>query len=675
MTVGQCSIEKAELLARVTIVEKEDECSEIVKNIIALGQPIAVDCEGIQLPVLGLVQVKSADHKIYLFRTGINRRLFSDGGLKELLENPNLIKVMHASSVDCAAIYLENVKIRPLYDTCTAHRIIQYQKHGESLGSRMVGYNELCELYGVQANPVKDKMKGVMWQKESMFLSKPPLSEEVVFYSAADVESLLDLYHITSNMIETDFVHQFHDICESELIRSVDPGLVKLKQKMRVKVEDSNIFVYNMKDDVAKVDIYDILSKYDGYKKVLFSEKFKTAHILMPSREKAVMVHRMMRQVNPTDILGENFKSVLVSDLLPSELEGAEQHIKKYEDRLREDKFIIDFQLGQQIVDLLIEANVPIVVEFSTLPNGSVIEVFAGRYPSFKFSLSTDTITLGGIGNLMASPNVLKIVGRIDGNNVFSALRQVSALGFKPQNFFDVNTAYKVVNYLQFGQSIFKSQSVSFKDATQHLGINGNQLVESQLYVFLHLNQILPKEMLHFLKLKAQAEIEIGCNVDTAVAKNVRKQLRLSYENFCVHIQRLKGPADKLEDFIRNTMNKHRIKHKVILCNGNIALLELNSEVNPELRKSIGVLLSDSKTKGFHLKLYKIDLRDIPDGSHNVPAVNLKELDMLNAGNMDNLQTLGLFDLLGDHAHNSRNDTKPSPAVGDFSMINLEASR
>jgi hypothetical protein len=675
LTVRRCSMQKDELLAKVTIVDNEDQCAVICKKIIALGQPIAMDCEGIQLPVLGLLQVKSADNKIYLFRTGINRKLFSDGGLKELLENPDLTKVMHASSIDCSAIYRENVKMRPLYDTCTAHRIIQYQKLGRSLGSRTVGYNELCEIYGVKGNPMKEKIKSVMWQKESMFLSNRPLSEEVVYYSAADVESLLDLYHITSNMIETDFMQLFQDICECELIRPIDPELVRMKQKMRVKVEDSNIFVYNLKDDVAKVDIHNLLSKYDGYKKVLFSEKFKTVHILMPSREKAAMVHQMIRQVNPTDILGENFHSVLVKDLLPSEVVGAEQHIKKYENKLLEDNFIVDLQLGQQIVSLLIQAKVPIVVEFSILPNGSFIEVFAGCYPSFKFSLSTETITLGGIGDLMASTDVIKIVGRIDTNNAYSALKQVSALGYKPQNFFDVNTSYKVVDYLQFGQSMFKSPSLSLNDATQHLGIHGSQLVENQLYAFLHLNRILPEEMLHFLKMKAQAEVEIAGNVDTALAKNVRKQLRKSYETFCVHIQCLEGPADKLEEFIKDTMRKHSIKHKVILCDGNIALLDLNSDVNPEFRKGISVLSSNSKANGFDLKLDKIDFWEIANNgrSHTVPEVNLKELDMLNAGKMDTLQTLGLFKILADNAkHNSSsgNNTKPSAPV-ETSNINL----
>jgi len=123
-------------MTRVKVIKDEYESADIVKSILSLGQPIGVDCEGVQLPTLGLVQVKAQDNQIYLFRTGINAKLFIQGGLKELLENQNIVKVMHAAAGDCLGIYKENVNMWPLYDTSIAHKIINYQNGGFPLGSK-----------------------------------------------------------------------------------------------------------------------------------------------------------------------------------------------------------------------------------------------------------------------------------------------------------------------------------------------------------------------------------------------------------------------------------------------------------------------------------------------------------------------------------------------------------
>ena len=42
--------------------------------------------------------------------------------------------------------------------------------------------------------------------REHLFLKPGPLPKDIVLYSAWDVEPLLDIYHITSSIIEPDFV-------------------------------------------------------------------------------------------------------------------------------------------------------------------------------------------------------------------------------------------------------------------------------------------------------------------------------------------------------------------------------------------------------------------------------------------------------------------------------------
>ena len=136
--VRTCSTIKDEIMSRVKIVENEVDSAEIVERIFRARMPIGVDMEGIQLPKLGLVQVKAPDKNIYLFRTGINPNLFQQGGLKRLLEDRRIVKIIHASAGDCIAIYKEKVRLWPLYDTCIAHRIINHQNFGHSMGLKWV---------------------------------------------------------------------------------------------------------------------------------------------------------------------------------------------------------------------------------------------------------------------------------------------------------------------------------------------------------------------------------------------------------------------------------------------------------------------------------------------------------------------------------------------------------
>lgn len=49
--------------------------------------------EGVQAARLGLVQIKSSEGQIYLVRTGINSRLYDRGRLRDLLEEPTVLKV------------------------------------------------------------------------------------------------------------------------------------------------------------------------------------------------------------------------------------------------------------------------------------------------------------------------------------------------------------------------------------------------------------------------------------------------------------------------------------------------------------------------------------------------------------------------------------------------------
>ena len=80
--------------------------------------------------VVGLVQVKTTEGTIYLFRTGRNDRLMVQGRLGELLESNSILKIMHACCGDILSVYKENVAMWKVYDTALAYNMVMYQKEG-----------------------------------------------------------------------------------------------------------------------------------------------------------------------------------------------------------------------------------------------------------------------------------------------------------------------------------------------------------------------------------------------------------------------------------------------------------------------------------------------------------------------------------------------------------------
>ena len=49
-----------------------------------------------------------------------------------------------------------------------------------------------------------------MWKRESIFSDPSPLPDDIVYYSAWDVEPLLDIHQILASMMEPDFLPLFN---------------------------------------------------------------------------------------------------------------------------------------------------------------------------------------------------------------------------------------------------------------------------------------------------------------------------------------------------------------------------------------------------------------------------------------------------------------------------------
>ncbi len=61
------------------------------------------------------------------------------------------LQVMHGARSDCQALYKTGIKLTHVFDTCMAHKVIQYQNNGEPMiNAKDISFNNVCAHYGVQ---------------------------------------------------------------------------------------------------------------------------------------------------------------------------------------------------------------------------------------------------------------------------------------------------------------------------------------------------------------------------------------------------------------------------------------------------------------------------------------------------------------------------------------------
>jgi len=161
-------------------------CQQIVKEILEKEEAIGLDTEGVNLGFkkngrLTLVQVSTADGKIYIFDVLINPDLMTcDGGLRDLLQADNIIKVIHDYRMDTRQLSNEfGIIVNPLslHDTQRAHS-----------KSFRISYNKLCQLHKVPVNSLKDTIN---YRRYPAYWAKRPLTKSMINYAAADVRFIL----------------------------------------------------------------------------------------------------------------------------------------------------------------------------------------------------------------------------------------------------------------------------------------------------------------------------------------------------------------------------------------------------------------------------------------------------------------------------------------------------
>lgn len=194
-------------------VTSPEECIRAVE-VLSTKKRIAVDCEGVLLSRTGrlcLLQLAIPDAVYVIDLVGNDpsdtqyaQSLFDKGGLKGLLEDSEVVKVMHDCRHDSDALYHQfGVKLGPVIDTQVAFSVLRRVRGMEeglpvSLKTLLKKFQFASEGDLELKKSVKESMKG-----DDGFWLKRPLSEQALCYARFDVEHLLQIAQVLARLIES----------------------------------------------------------------------------------------------------------------------------------------------------------------------------------------------------------------------------------------------------------------------------------------------------------------------------------------------------------------------------------------------------------------------------------------------------------------------------------------
>jgi exonuclease 3'-5' domain-containing protein 1 len=223
------------------VVVNVKESSQIVEELLRVGEPVGLDGEGVNLGPNGkltLVQISTMSGQVTLFDVLTNPALLTQGGLGKLIQAETIVKVVHDCRNDSAALYHQHdVTITNVFDTQAAHAVLELQQTGKPVYKvKNVSLNALCEQYNAPLNPMKDQVKNI-YRRDQKFWARRPLSRDMICYAAADVLALVPtIYTAMSSEIKPEFMNLFLSLCEEQSLMYIQSEDVKERKRQR-KVE------------------------------------------------------------------------------------------------------------------------------------------------------------------------------------------------------------------------------------------------------------------------------------------------------------------------------------------------------------------------------------------------------------------------------------------------------
>jgi DNA polymerase I-like protein with 3'-5' exonuclease and polymerase domains len=168
----------------VTVGSQElTECQEILRSATVL----ALDCEGVDLGrAPGKICIVQVSTREACFLFDVHEIQKSDDltvFLKEILESPHILKVIHDCKQDAdALLHHLGIQLTHVHDTQCFERIL----HGKESN-----LNRTLEAYNLQMNDTRDCS---VYDRNPAFWAQRPLTPEMISWASGDVASLFELY-------------------------------------------------------------------------------------------------------------------------------------------------------------------------------------------------------------------------------------------------------------------------------------------------------------------------------------------------------------------------------------------------------------------------------------------------------------------------------------------------
>ncbi|KAG1658188.1 Egalitarian [Nymphon striatum] len=237
ITIESSTHAPVKVLKSVKVVTKPRDCLSVV-SLLASSEPavISLDGEGVNIGPNGpltLLQISSWDSQIYIFDIQTSPELITDGGLKDLLQSPDI--VMHDCRNDSAALQNQyGVTLNNVFDTQAAHCAIQQQETGKPVYKvKNVSLNTLCNTYGGVLNPKREQLKKI-YRKDPKYWSRRPLSDDMMLYAAYNVIALVPtVYERLRGLMKPSSEILFKDLCMEQIDAGINSDEVKIRKKRR----------------------------------------------------------------------------------------------------------------------------------------------------------------------------------------------------------------------------------------------------------------------------------------------------------------------------------------------------------------------------------------------------------------------------------------------------------
>ncbi|XP_071817611.1 uncharacterized protein [Apostichopus japonicus] len=188
----------------ILVIEDVESCKREVARLQRRGGEgrqliLAIDCEGVNLGKEGpltLLQIGTEEGEVFVFdvlATPGPKDMFIGGGLKALLENPNIRKVIHDCRSDQCALYFQfDVTLTNVFDTSAAYTTIWDQCNIFS-GPFRPKLASLLEIFRLTAEQKTDAFAELVHDKQ--LFGQRPLTEEMIKYASDDVFCLLPVIY------------------------------------------------------------------------------------------------------------------------------------------------------------------------------------------------------------------------------------------------------------------------------------------------------------------------------------------------------------------------------------------------------------------------------------------------------------------------------------------------